>query len=188
MTATKKAAPKAAAKTATVKPTETVEAAVVAGKETVETVVKAGADAAAKGVEKAVAMGQEQVAAAVKAGSEAFKNYEDVVGFSKQNIDAVMKSNALFVKGVQDINAVLFGIAKDSLEDNAQATKKILACTSVEEVFAIQSDLVKASYDKAMTQSRKISDLSVKVTEDAVAPLTKQVTVTVEKFTKPLAA
>ena len=167
---------------------ETVEAAVAVGKETVETVVKAGTDAAAKGVEKAVAMSQEQVAAAVKAGSEVFKGYEDVVGFSKQNIDAMVAANTIFVKGIQEINTQFFGLAKNSIEENAQATKKLLASTSVEDVIAIQSDLVKANYDKAVEQSRKISDLGVKVAEDVAAPITKQVNVTVEKFTKPLAA
>ena len=88
MTATKKAAPKAA-----VKATETVEAAVAAGKETVETVVKASTEAATKGVEKAVAVSQEQVAAAVKAGSDAFKNYEDVIAFGKENVDALLLAN-----------------------------------------------------------------------------------------------
>jgi len=187
---TKAAAQKPAesTKAAAKKAAEPVEAAVAASKETVETVVKAGTDAATKGVEQAVAMGQEQVAAAVKAGSEAFQNYEDVVGFGKENIDAVMAANAVLVKGLQAINQEIFGIAKDSLEKNAAATKKIFACKSVEDVFAIQSDLVRASYDDAVVQSRKISDLTVKLAEDSAAPITKQVTVAVEKFTKPLAA
>src|SRR3970282_1719739 len=75
-----------------------VEAALAAGKETIETVVKAGAEAASKGVERAVAARRETVTAAVKAGTEAFKSYEDIVSFGKDNVDAVVKTNAILVK------------------------------------------------------------------------------------------
>jgi phasin family protein len=183
MTATKKAAPKAA-----VKATETVEAAVAAGKETVETVVKASTEAATKGVEKAVAVSQEQVAAAVKAGSDAFKNYEDVIAFGKENVDAMVQANALFVKGVQDLNQQIFAIAQATLEENAAVTKKVFGCTNVQDAVAIQNDMVKANYEKAVSESRKITDLTVKLAEDASAPITKRVNLTVEKFTKELAA
>jgi phasin family protein len=175
-------------KTGAAKATENVEAAVAAGKETVETVVKAGADAAAKGVEKAVAMSQENVAAAVKAGSEAFKSYEDAVSFGKDNLEAVMKANAIFVKGVQDINSVLFGIAQTSIETNAAASKKIFACKNVQDMVAVHNDLAADSYAKVVDNSRKISDLSVKVAEEVAEPITKRVNATVEQITKPLAA
>ena len=183
MTTTKKPAPKAATNA-----TETVGAAVAAGKETVETVVKVSTEAATKSVEKAVAVSQEQVAAAVKAGTEAFKNYEEVIAFGKENVDAVVQANALFVKGVQSLNQEIFAIAQAALEENAELTKKVLGCKTVQEAVAIQSDVMKANYDKAVTESRKITDMTVKLAEDAAAPIAKRVNFTVEKFTKELAA
>ena len=165
-----------------------VEAAVAAGKETVETVVKAGAEVAAKGVEKAVAMGQEHVAAAVKAGGEAFKNYEDVVAYNKDTVDAFMKANTIMTKGVQDINKVLFGLAQKNMEESVALTKKLFGCKNVNEMVKIQNDLMKANYTKVLDESRKISDMAVKLAEEATAPLADRVTVAVEKVTKPLAA
>jgi len=178
----------AAKKAAAAKATEPVEAAVAAGKETVETVVKAGTDAATKGVEKTVAMSQEQVAAAVKAGSEAFKNYEEVVAFNKDNLDAVMKANAVFVKGLQDLNKEFFSMAQASLESNADVARKVFNCKSVEELVTLQNVLVTDSYSKVLDQGRKITDLSVKIAENASAPIASRVNATVDRFTKPLAA
>lgn len=165
-----------------------VEAAVSVGKETVETVVKAGTEVATKSVEKAVAMSQEQVAAAVKAGGEAFKNYEDVVSYSKENVDAVVKSNGILVKGVQDINKVLFSLAQKNMEDTAALTKKMFECKSVDDVVKLQNDLVKIGYAKTLDESRKISDMTVKLAEEATKPIADRVSVAVEKVTKPLAA
>ncbi len=165
-----------------------VEAALAAGKETIETVVKAGAEAASKGVERAVAMSREHVTAAVKAGSEAFKNYEDIVSFGKDNVDAIVKSNAILVKGFQDIHNILFGIAQAQLEEQVALTKKFLGCKTLKDVMEAQADVAKNSYAKALNDSRKITDLSVKLAEEVSQPITRRVNVTVEKFTKPLAA
>ena len=165
-----------------------VEAAVTAGKETVQTVVKAGAEVAAKGVEKAVAMSQEQVAAAVKAGGEAFKNYEDVVAYNKENVDALRKSNTILVKGGQDLNKVLFGLARKNREESVAATKKLFGCKSVNDMVKLQGEMLKANYAKTLDESRKISDMAVKLAEEAAAPLADRVSVAVEKVTKPLAA
>ena len=91
MTAKKTTRTAKPAKPAAVEPTETIEAAVAAGKK--EIVVKASADAATKGVNKAIAMSKEQFNTAAKAGTEVLKSYEDVVGFGKESIDAVVDAH-----------------------------------------------------------------------------------------------
>lgn len=165
-----------------------VETVVVASQETVDQVVKASTEAATKSVEKAVEVTQEQVAVAAKAGNDVFQAYEDVVTYGKDNFDAVLNANTIFTKGLQNLNEEIFAIFQTSFEANATATKKILACTNVQDVVALQNDLVQEGYSKAMDQSKKITDLSVKVTEQTTAPLSERVSVTVEKFAKPLAA
>lgn len=175
---------------------EQVEAAVAAGKETVEAAVKVGA----RNYEKAVAVTREQVEAAVSAGAEMFKGYEmfkgtemfkgyeDVAGFGKENIDAVMAASAVLSKGMQDLNKTWFALAQEALEQNVAATKRILGSKSVVEVVEIQSDLAKAGYDKAMAESRRLSDMSIKLAEEASAPIAGRVNTAMEAFTKPFAA
>jgi len=169
----------------TVKP---VEAAVAAGAEAVETVVKAGTDAAAKGYEKAVAMGKEQVETAVKAGAEAVKGCEDLASFGKDNVEALVKAGTVLARGAQDFNKVWFSLAQASLEETVGAAKALLGCKSLPEVVEVQTGLAKAHYDKFVRDSRKLSDMSVKLAEEAAQPITARITVAVEKVTKPLAA
>ena len=99
-----------------------------------------------------------------------------------------MKSNAIFVKEIQDINTTLFGLAKTSLEDSVATTQKFFGCKTVADVMDAQAELAQSNYAKALEDSRKISDLSVKVAEAASKPITKQVNAAVEKFSKPIAA
>ncbi|MDA1090615.1 MAG: phasin family protein [Proteobacteria bacterium] len=123
-----------------------------------------------------------------KAADEVLKGFEDAVAFGKEAVDAVMKSNAIFVKGVQDINTALFGLAQSSMEDSVAATQKIFGCKTVADVMDAQAELAQSNYAKALDDGRKISDLSVKVAEAASKPITKQVNAAVEKFSKPIAA
>ena len=152
------------------------------------TAKKKTAAKAAEPVGAAIAAGQETFETAIQAGAEAFKGYEDVVGYGKDSVDAVMKSNALFVKGFQDINQALFGLAQASLDNSVAATKKILGCKTVTDGIDAQTEMARAGYAKAIEDSRRITDMSVNLAEEAAQPLTKQVSATVEKFSKPIAA
>lgn len=196
MTTTKKTTKAAEVKTEA-KPTakivdamtaETVEAAVIAGKEAVETVVKAGTDAAAKNYENVVAVSKEHVEAAAKAGVDAFKGYEDVLAYNQNNVEAMMKIGAIWMKGVQDINNEMTVLANTSMEQSVKATKQILGCKTVEEVVAVQTDLAKANYDKIVAESRKLSNMGIKLAENTAEPIAVRVNETVANFSKPLAA
>lgn len=123
-----------------------------------------------------------------KTAADAIKGYEQAVAYGKENVDAVIKSNAIFVKGLQDIHTVLFGLAQTSLEDSVVATQKLFDCKTVADVIGAQADLAKTGYAKAIEDGRKISEMTVKVAEAASQPITKQVNATVEKFSKPIAA
>jgi phasin family protein len=123
-----------------------------------------------------------------KAATDAIKGYEQAVAYGKENVDAVMKSNAIFVKGLQDINTVLFGLAQTSLEDSVAATQKLFGCKTVADVMDTQADLAKTGYAKAIEDSQKISELTAKVAEAASQPISSQVNATAEKFSKPIAA
>lgn len=176
MTATKK----------TTAAVDQVEAAVAAGKETVETVVKASAEATNRGYEQAIAMTKEQVEAAFEAGSEAFRGYEDFIALGKDNVDAVINSGTVLAKGLQDVNKMWLGLAQASVQDSVAATKAVIGCKSVPEALGVQMDLAKTNYTKLVVENRKMTDMSAKLAEAAIAPLAKRVTVTVEKFAKPL--
>ena len=123
-----------------------------------------------------------------KVAADAIKGYEQAVAYGKENVDAVMKSNAILAKGIQDINTVLFSLAQTSLEDSVVATQKLFGCKTITDVMDAQADLAQTGYAKALEDSRKISELTTKVAEAASQPITKQVNAAVEKFSKPMAA
>ena len=182
---TVKAAPKAATVSKTIEP---VQATVKASQETVETFVKTNTEVAKKGVEKAVAMSEEQFAAVAKAGADAVKNYEDMVSLSKSNIEAFVKSNEILSSGVNEINSSIYKLAQTNIEQTVALAQKIMTCTSIAEVVELQSDAAKSQYSKAVEESRKLSDQTIKLAEKASKPIAERLAITVETLSKPLAA
>lgn len=165
-TSTKSQAAKSAAKTP-------VEVAVEAGKETVET--------AAAGYEQAVEMTKKQVEKSSKAVRE---GYGDFAALSKENVEAAISSGTIMAKGFETLGKEVVSFARQSVEGNVAATTAILGAKSLNEVVDLQNDYARKSFDQFVAESTKLTELSVKVANDALAPIKARVDVAVEQFTK----
>lgn len=153
-------------------------------KDTVETMT-AGADFAQKNYERFVGASKEQVE---KASASAFKTYEDLSKFSKENLDAVVAASTIFAKGFEAVGKEWMTFTQDTMEANAQAAKALLAAKTLREVVDLQTDFAKNSFDKLVAESTKLSEISVKVANEAAEPISARVNVAIEKLMKPVAA
>ena len=60
--------------------------------------------------------------------------------------------------------------------------KAMSSAKSVKEALEMQSSFAKAALEKAVAESNKLTDASIKLTEQTLAPITARVTLAVEKF------
>lgn len=177
-------AAKAAAQTQN-KAVETFEATAKTSQETVEKAVKVSSEAAAKQYEQAVTLTKEQVE---KTSNAMFKGYDEISAINKQNLDAMVQSSSIFAKGFEAIGKEFFSYTQNALEMNVAGTKALFGAKSLKDVVDLQSEMARKSFDTALAESAKLTEMSVEVTNKAFKPLQDQVNVTVEKITKPLAA
>jgi len=184
-----------AAKTSTAKTSPTpaadavkqIEEAVAVHKETIESVVKAGADVASKSLDKVVGLSKEQSEAAHKAHTAAFKGYEDALAFSKANIDALVSSSSILVRGTQELSKSLLSLAQIQIEDSIAAGKALFGVKSPRELFELSSTLVKSHLEKTVAETTKLQQASQKLAEESLAPLNSRVEAVVAKVTKTAA-
>jgi phasin family protein len=123
-----------------------------------------------------------------KVAAQFVKNYEAYTAFAKGNVDAVVQSGTVAVKGLEDLSKVAIAYGQSSLENSVAVSKAALGVKSLRELADLQSSFAKSSLETAVAESTKLSELSVKVTKDAIEPLTARVNAAVEQFSKPLAA
>ncbi len=164
---------------------EPVEAAVSASKETVEAVVKAGTQAASKSYEQAVALVQEQVE---KASSSMFQGYDEVATLGKDNIDAYVQSSTLFAKAVEAMSKELMSFAQLSVDTSVANTKALFGAKTVRELIDLQADFSRSGFDSFVTESAKLTELSMTLANETIEPIQARMNANVEKLMKPLAA
>jgi phasin family protein len=157
------------------KPAESVRAA-AASAESTPAPKKAKAPAAksaAKPAAKATKPKAKPAAGAVFP-TEMMPGFDDIMDFSKGNVEAAVQAGTIFAQGSQELNALWFGAVKTALDEGAAAAKALMECHSLPEWVDMQNDLAKEAYEKAFTESRNIFDASVKLSEDAIEPLTER--------------
>ncbi len=177
-------------------PAPVVEAEVVATAEVVvaETVVEAAAvpaDQAVEAVEStSTAIAPVSLPKPVVPGipkhpmEKVVKTAEEFVAFGQGNIEAFVKSSQIWTAGVQDLSKQAAATAQTQFEETMSAFKAMTSVKSLKDLFELQSTFAKTAMEKTMAESGKITDASVKLTEQALAPIAARVTIAVESFGK----
>jgi len=139
--------------------------------------VKEGIEKATKGLETSQMKLKEGVEKAVKQG-------EEMMAFGQGNMEAVIKASQIYANGFQDISKHIAATSKASLEESLAFTKSLMGVKSVKEAVDMQTGFMKSSIEKAVAESNKLTDATVKLAEQAIAPLTARISLAVETFGK----
>lgn len=163
--------------------TEVAQSVVDAGVESVEAAVKTGTETAAQNVERAVTTTNAQVKKASKA---VFAGYGDFSAMGQQNIDAMVKAGQIMAVGMESVSREWMSFAQAYAEANAAAATRMFSAKTMQEAIDLQNAYARESFDKAVAETGKLTEMSVKLASDALAPIQSRVNVTVEKLLKPI--
>jgi phasin family protein len=147
-----------------------------------------GFEAAASGLKDDMAratVGFADTQEKVKEGMEkAMKTAEELMAFSQGNLEAMVKSGQIWAAGVQDIGKQIAANAQASFEETMSTFKALTSVKSVKDAFDLQATLARTTVEKTLSESGKLTDASMKLTEQALAPITARVSLAMEKFAK----
>ena len=146
--------------------TKSVEDAIATAKQNLEGLVKAQ---------------QEQVE---KASAQVLKGYDELTVLTKQNVDAFVKSGTVVAKGAEEAGKQVAAFTQSSLEKSVSNAKAMLAVKTIQELVELQNAYAKASIDALVSESTKMQELTVKIANEALAPLSARVNATVEILSK----
>ena len=116
----------------------------------------------------ALLFGQEQLG---RAASTLFPGYDEVAAFNKGNVEALMLSGNIVVRGVEDIGKAWLDLGQHSLQRGVAVVHAFAGVRTLPELVELQTDLARTTLDRLLTESTRISELSAKVANEAVAPL-----------------
>lgn len=149
-----------------------------------ETAQKLTADATARATE----MFGDVSARAKTAMEKSSKSVEEMVEFSKGNLEAVVASGRVAAKGMQDIAKYSADYGRKSIEDANATAKKFAAVKSPTEFFALQSEVAKSNLDAFVGEASKFAEGYMKLLGEIVQPMQNRYAVAAEKVKTIVAA
>lgn len=141
--------------------------------------IKQGAATAAAGIGHAQAEAQSKLKDGV---TRAMKTAEQMAQFSQGNVEAVMKSSQILATGLTDISKLWAEHARASFEESMATFKAMTSVKSVKEAVDMQASFARAAMEKAVAETGRLTEHSLKLAEQAAAPLTARMNVAVETF------
>jgi phasin family protein len=139
------------------------------------------ADVTAEAYEQVVETTKAQVE---KANEVVVKGYDEFAALQKEGVDALIKAGAIWARGAEDLGKAYFAVAQEAAEANSEAAKALFSAKSFKEVVELQGELARKSFDKSLSEGTKLSELSVKVANEALQPIQQQFTAVVAKAGK----
>ncbi|MGE4281186.1 MAG: phasin family protein [Magnetospirillum sp.] len=118
---------------------------------------------------------------------KALKSYEDASAVAKDALDAVVASSEVLSQGLQYLGDTVYGLTQQSIDDGIEAGKQIMAAKTLRELVDLQSSLAKTQLDRLLAEGPRLGDLSVKLVEDTVAPLSASLNAVFDKIVKSAA-
>lgn len=175
---------------------ETIEEAVEAAEPVLETVIEAVAAPEAvtaaikeskvmETIETNVAKAQAFFAdfndRAKAAFEKSAKLAEEATEFAKGNVEAVVESSKIAAKGLESFGQDAAEYGRKSFETATAALKSMSAVKSPTELFKLQSDYFRTSFDSYVAEASKNTEALIKLAGDAAQPLSNRVAVAAEK-------
>ena len=117
-----------------------------------------------------------------------FSGYEELADLGRENFAAILRANAALTEGLEAIGKEVIGYARTSFERYAETAAALLGAKTLEDVVQVNTDFAKAYIERFIERSQKLSEMSVKVANEALAPIGSRVEATVQKLGKPMAA
>ena len=139
--------------------------------------------AGAGGTTAALPPGGEQTTKTITAHMErTMTSTEEMMAFGQGNVEAFVKSGQIWATGLQDIGRQVAQSAQAQFDSTMSAFKAMAAVKSVHEAIELQSSMARTALEKAVQDGGKLTDVSMKLAEQTLAPITARVSHAAERF------
>jgi phasin family protein len=128
--------------------------------ETVRDSVEFGVNSTVQGFQKAADQLMHMVGFA---GPQA----EELALRSSQNIEVVTQASTILMKGAQEISHQWFQLMQERLSKNLNAMSRLASCRSLQDLVTVQSDVARDRLGHTVESSRRLAEVSVRVTDEA---------------------
>ncbi len=110
------------------------------------------------------------------------KAAEELAEITRANVEALTEAGRIAASGARSISQDVLASGREGIEQASAAVKTLAEAKSPTEFFQIQSELARASFDRAVSQGSKFTEQLVKLAGETVQPLSNRASINAERI------
>jgi phasin family protein len=107
---------------------------------------------------------------------------EELADLARANVEAVVEASRLAAEGARSIGQNVVASNRDGIEQAADAIRSLAEAKSPTEYLQLQSEFARASFDRTVAETSKLTESLVKLAGEAFQPLSNRATANAERF------
>ena len=110
------------------------------------------------------------------------KAAEELAVIAKANVEALTEAGRIAASGARTIGQDAMTSSREGIEQATAAVKTLAEAKSPTEFFQLQSEIARASFDRAVAQGSKFTEQLVKLAGEAAQPLSTRASLNAERI------
>jgi phasin family protein len=107
---------------------------------------------------------------------------EELAELTKANVEAIVEAGRVAAEGARSLSQDVIATGRDNVEQAADAVRSLAEAKSPTEYLQLQSDFARASFDRAVAETSKLTETLVKLAGEAFQPISNRATANAERF------
>ena len=107
---------------------------------------------------------------------------EELADLARSNVEAVVEAGRVATEGARSIGQDVVAKQRDSFEQAADSIRALAEAKSPTEYLQLQSELARASFDRAVAETSKLTESLVKLAGEAFQPLSNRASANAQLF------
>ena len=112
---------------------------------------------------------------------------EQMTDLAKANVEAIAEAARIAAAGAKSIGQDVVASSRTGFEQASDAVKTLADAKSPTEFFQLQSELVRSSFDRLVSESSKLTEQVVKLAGEAIQPISNRASVNAERVNELMA-
>lgn len=131
-------------------------------------------------------MGKEGAAQLQKSADAASRSMGEIFSISRDNVEACVTCGSIAVNASKQMSAELVSYANKSFSQNVEMSKEVFSCRTLNDMFDLQSRVMKANMDSFFSGSVKMSELMFQCATEVSEPLNERVSDAAQRISKTI--
>ncbi|HET9398660.1 MAG TPA: phasin family protein [Sphingomicrobium sp.] len=106
----------------------------------------------------------------------------ELTDLAKANVEAIVEAGKIAASGAKSLGQDVIASGREGIEQASDAVKTLAEAKSPAEFFQIQSELARASFDRFVAETSKLTERVVKLAGEAVEPLQTRASLNAERI------